>query len=230
MDFLVFLVKLTKKVDKAFSVFKKVFDIKNKPLTSLGIMTIGIVSVVYFLVWISLENIPSKNINPIVDSNPQTLTMDEVQSMIRENGYYGRMRNGTGRGFQNDFSLITEGKVVYDSASNLYWQQSGSQDQMSLILASEYIKQINEEKWAGYSDWRLPTLEEAMTLMEPERIQSSKYPFWAFQIDSIFDSRQEYVWTSDVYSNSFNYLVNYYWGFLSYDDIYGSGSYVRAVR
>ncbi|MCB9501891.1 MAG: DUF1566 domain-containing protein [Deferribacteres bacterium] len=32
-----------------------------------------------------------------------------------------------------------------------------------------YIDSLNKANFAGYSDWRLPTLEEAMTLMEPEK-------------------------------------------------------------
>jgi len=57
-------------------------------------------------------------------------------------------------------------KLVIDHATGLMWQQGGSDGFMTFAAAQEYVQKLNREKFAGYSDWRLPTLAEAMSLME----------------------------------------------------------------
>jgi len=52
---------------------------------------------------------------------------------------------------------------------------------MTYEKVQAYIAQLNRANFGGYSDWRLPTLEEAMCLMEPiksERFESffEKWP------------------------------------------------------
>jgi hypothetical protein len=81
-------------------------------------------------------------------------------------------------------------KVVIDWTAGLMWQQSGSSE-MSFAGPQHYIAELIKEKFAGYADWRLPTLEEAMFLVEPTE---SAYKLY---IDEVFDSRQGVIWTAD---------------------------------
>jgi len=48
------------------------------------------------------------------------------------------------------------------------WQKGGSSGLMTFTDAKQYAHRINSEKFAGFNDWRLPTVEEAMSLMEPQ--------------------------------------------------------------
>ena len=73
-------------------------------------------------------------------------------------------------------------------------------------------------------DWRLPALEEAMSLMEGNRNSEGLY------IDSIFVSRQEWIWTSDLYSASAAWSVDFDFGYCDSSGMEVSSSYVRAVR
>jgi hypothetical protein len=52
--------------------------------------------------------------------------------------------------------------VVVDTLTGLMWQQSGSKKVKSYKEAKEYIKKLNKKQFAGYNNWRLPTLEEAV--------------------------------------------------------------------
>lgn len=140
------------------------------------------------------------------------LTEDAVQSMLQlYNFYCGKYDwskeycNPTGTGIQNNFEKQSKngGAVVIDHASGLMWQQSGSKEYMNYKEAKEYIQKINTEKFAGYDDWRLPTLEEAVSLMEPKKMNGDLY------IDPKFDIKQRWIWTSDTYSASSAWVVNF---------------------
>ena len=116
-----------------------------------------------------------------------------VESMLKKKGFYDSLYNENASGFANDFEVRHDGKVVYDHASGLMWQQSGSKEDMPYDKAKGYIRQLNQgEGFAGYRDWRLPTLEEAMSLMEPTEMNGDLH------IDPLFDSKQQWIWTSDT--------------------------------
>ncbi|MCH8128131.1 DUF1566 domain-containing protein [candidate division KSB1 bacterium] len=76
---------------------------------------------------------------------------------------------------------------------------------------------------ADFSDWRLPTLAEAMTLMEPVKKNEGLF------IDSIFDPQQRWIWTSDKQSASGAWVVDFNFGGCTNYPL-DDGNDVRAVR
>jgi hypothetical protein len=126
---------------------------------------------------------------------------------------------------QNEYE--DQGEVVVDHATGLMWQKSGSPNFMTYQEAQAYIEQLNTQKFAGYSDWRLPTIPELMSLLEPEKQSNDLY------INPIFDAEQWWCWSADrrikgesspgaawrVYFD----VGSVYWGSLN-------SYYVRAVR
>jgi len=155
---------------------------------------------------------------------PNKLTKGAVRLMLQRNGFFDRYMNEFGSGFPHQFEVLEGGCVILDSTSELFWQQSGSRDDyMKYDSAAAYVEQLNEEKFAGFSDWRLPTLEEAMSLMEPKKING-------LHIHPLFNHLQLRIWTadSDRYSKLNDWIVYFDDG--SCGD-YGFGPlYVRAVR
>ncbi len=125
----------------------------------------------------------------------------------------------------NDFEekTINGNNVVIDKATGLTWQQSGSKEYMNYDKARRYILQLNHDKFAGYNDWRLPMLKEAITLLEQEKISDGLF------IDSKFDKTQKWIWTSDLYGASVAWVVYFSYGYCYYG-YFGLDNYVRAVR
>jgi hypothetical protein len=81
---------------------------------------------------------------------------------------------------------------------------------------------LNAKRFAGFGDWRLPTLEEAMSLMEQERKNAGLY------IDTVFDRRQEFIWTVACIDAEGRWFVLFPFGSCIFHVF--DGYFVRAVR
>ena len=122
---------------------------------------------------------------------------------------------------RNDFE--DRGDVVLDQATGLMWQKSGSDGELEYEDARAYIQQLNRQRFAGYDDWRLPTIEELMSLLEPEKQSNGLY------ISPIFDTEQSWCWSADRDSSGLAWGVLFVSGNLDWLILH-STNYVRAVR
>jgi hypothetical protein len=105
------------------------------------------------------------------------------------------------------------------------WQHAASSQQMVYRLAMEWINSLNKRGFAGFNDWRLPTLAEAMTLLEGTPNSEGLY------IDPIFNAKQRlWMWTSDRGGVDSAWYVNFNYGYSKLNRIKSSNNYVRAVR
>jgi hypothetical protein len=117
--------------------------------------------------------------------------------------------NPNGKGIVHQYQLQKDSLVVYDGATKLYWQRSGSEKALLYDDALAYIDSLNRVKFADYIDWRLPTLEEAMSLMEPEQKNVGLFNVGLF-IDPVFDSEQIWIWTASKQSAGRAWCVFFY--------------------
>jgi len=114
--------------------------------------------------------------------------------------------------------------VVFDYATKLMWQRTGSRNQITFAEAEKYISALNDRRFAGYRDWRLPTIEEAMSLMENEKKDG------LYINSDLFDRTQRVIWTADKTHASVAWVVDFYHAFCFYTHIQRSVSFARAVR
>ena len=173
----------------------------------VGMERLGIVQV------ISLRSEPIEN-----------LSEENVKKMLQEKDFFHTNWYWMGKGLQHEYKETTRHneKVIIDHTTGLTWQQAGSFETGNFKKAQEYTPRLNDEKFAGYSDWRLPTLEEAMSLMEAKSED-------ALFINSIFDKAQTGIWTADKGSASRAWNVDFHDGGCAFYDI-NSFDRVRAVR
>lgn len=96
---------------------------------------------------------------------------NNVTLRLQKLGYYDKYKNPNGTGVKHQYKpfKLHGKKLVFDYTTDLIWQRSGSMIDMNSAEAEKYIINMNKKKFAGFVDWRLPTLEEAMSLMIPKK-------------------------------------------------------------
>jgi len=151
---------------------------------------------------------------------------EDVKQMLQQRGLFDKEMNPTGTGIKHQYELSEKAskQVVIDHGTGLTWQQAGSSGALTFKKAHDYIRQLNQDNHAGYTDWRLPTLEEAMSLMEPRVNEHTLF------INPFFDNPQDWIWTSDKYSASVAWYVNFNYGSCNHTHVNSIGVFVRAVR
>lgn len=168
----------------------------------------------------------SSGLMPKFRSQPSSLSENDVKKMLLKNNFFDIRWNKKGK-FDNQLTKnkIQDDEVVIDESSGLVWQQSGSLNEMKYEYAKNWIEELNKKLYAGYSDWRLPTLEEAMSLMEPEKKEG-------LYIDPLFDKNQKWIWTSDLVKgeSAAAWVVYFNKGYCYYNYFTYYSIVVRAVR
>jgi hypothetical protein len=104
-------------------------------------------------------------------SEKSTLSVDQAKVMISDHNFYRTGWNDSGTGIKHNYEtrVLNDALVVVDHATDLMWQKGGSGHPVWMQRAEEYVGDLNAKKWAGFNDWRLPSLEEAMSLMTTEK-------------------------------------------------------------
>ncbi|MDP6584865.1 MAG: DUF1566 domain-containing protein, partial [Anaerolineales bacterium] len=135
-------------------------------------------------------------------SSYKALSVSQVHSMpnvsrrrrLNRGGFSGHST------INHDYNLktIRGEKVVVDNATGLMWHQSGSDDEMNWGDAKEWVEHLNsKEGYAGYRDWRLPTVEEAASLLEPSKKICLEFRHGYKYTDTVFSIKQWCIWTGD---------------------------------
>ena len=154
------------------------------------------------------------------------LSVSQVQSMpnisIREKNDWGFFGHSTII-HRYGLKVINGDKAVIDHATGLMWHQNGSDNYMKWNAAKQWVRGLNGGEYVGYNDWRLPTVEEAASLLEPGEKDGGLY------IDSVFSNKQEWIWTGDEYGQEGAWGVSFGGGLMFWVN-FDSEFYVRPVR
>ena len=90
-----------------------------------------------------------------------------------------------------ELAISAGGQVVFDRSTGPAWQASGTADPLDWESARKYIAHLNAANFGGCSRWRLPTIEEFLSIVRPPGlgIQDCLSP--------AFDRRQKMLWSCD---------------------------------
>ncbi len=110
-----------------------------------------------------------------------------------------------------------------------YWQREAKW--VNWYTANEYAQRMNNKKFAGYTDWRLPTPEEAIALYDRKKRNVDKDGDKIF-IDSMFPKGAGWsTWTSEAKRNKAVVVSFKDEGGQAYQDkISGVDAFLRLVR
>ncbi|MBZ0109898.1 MAG: DUF1566 domain-containing protein [Candidatus Scalindua rubra] len=153
------------------------------------------------------------------------LTVSQVQSMsnisIRRKKAWGFYGHST---IPHEFGtkIIGDNKVVVDNATGLMWHPSGSYEYMKRKEVKRWVRGLNSNGYAGFHDWRVPTVEEASSLLEASEKNGNLY------IDTAFDKKQRWIWTGDSCSSGGMWRVYFDDGYVDCGDV--GLLFVRPVR
>ncbi|MDM8555643.1 TIR domain-containing protein [Desulfococcaceae bacterium HSG7] len=151
-------------------------------------------------------------------SKPLDVSEDDALSVFKLNENWRPLRY-----VSNEYKENGDG-TINDHATGLIWQQSGS-DWLTYKNAQKYVQKLNRKKFAGFNDWRLPTVEELASLLEAEERSDDLY------IDPVFDENQRWCWSSDTVkgSSGLAWVVGFSLGLVLRSHLLYN-SYVRVVR
>ena len=131
--------------------------------------------------------------------------------------------------------------TVTDLQEGLMWKKIDLYQEKKIWSSWEesqkLIESFNEQGYAKYSDWRLPTRKELKSLYEEDKNVPWKY-YWTknvVHIDPIFGYSHCCFWSSELYKDKYAWGFNYIGG-RDYPSMKGGGQYhlslstIRPVR
>ena len=113
--------------------------------------------------------------------------------------------------------------VAYQPATGLLWQRGGSEWGLTLAEGREHVADLNAARFAGFDDWRLPTVDEVCTLLAPPPEGGGHC------VPPVLDPAPDPLWTADRKSFTAGWFVSASMGFVGWQDD-TCRFHVRAVR
>ena len=91
---------------------------------------------------------------------------------------------------QQQFAVL-DASHVRDLNTGILWQRRGSEYTLDWPQASGYVAALNGQRWLGRDTWRLPTMEELLTILRPPTVDRD------FCLPQVFTGDMHWLWSSD---------------------------------
>lgn len=147
---------------------------------------------------------------------------DQIKEIITRWNFYDADLNPQGD-FSNWLADTGDTLTVCDERTGLLWQWAGL-DLCSIRRMTGNIEQLNKDGFAGYHDWRMPTVEEAMSLMEPAPNAKGLY------LHSCFSKEQPFIFIAARRKPTGYWFVDYKHGKIYWSSGTVPGGFCRLCR
>ena len=104
-------------------------------------------------------------------------------------------------------------RLLTDLSTGLTWQRGGSAFAIDWPAARDYIEHLNQEGLGDRRNWRLPTIEELITLLQPNPTGREHC------LPPIFDQHPQRLWSCDRRAYTSAWYVNLDLGFVGWQDL-----------
>ena len=130
-------------------------------------------------------------------SESKDLTQEDLDQVIAAKNFHspGDKIKGSFRHNYEQAELRGIG-VIIDHATNLMWLKAENEERLNWRETEPFTNRMNEHNLAGFSDWRIPTVEELLSLMEPN-MKDGRY------IDPVFQKAILNTWSIDTIEEAF---------------------------
>lgn len=160
-------------------------------------------------------------------SAPATVSGSAYNALLARYGFYDARANAAGTGIGNRFEqrIVGEDVVVVDHRTGLSWEQGGSGFWNATVIGetTRHLDALNERRYGGHADWRLPTLAEALSLVTPGTVGD-------YHIAGVFDAREApQMFTADKTADGAVWIVYFYEG-MALPESPTYNAWTRAVR
>ncbi len=134
----------------------------------------------------------------------RSLEEGEISEMLAAKNMFDAERN-PGGDFQHQYEVRNAGglNLILDRSTNLVWMRQRNLVKMNLSKAISWIESLNHVQYGGITGWRLPTIEEAASLLQNTKGAQGKF------LDAIFGEDIKVIWTGDFSAKSGSWVVDF---------------------
>ena len=133
--------------------------------------------------------------------------------------------------------IVADSDTIIDGAKRLVWLKKDTWQMAGKWMAQrqviEFAGNLNRQRFAGFSDWRLPTTVEAKSLFDKKQKNSDNMGQTIYLSDLFEPGCGFLCWTSDVRHSVQGVRLNFRKGVTIYDDIFrvsrGASRLVRDI-
>jgi TPR repeat protein len=143
-------------------------------------------------------------VSPQLRSEYQTLDEEKLAAMLAAKNMFDAQRNPGGIFPHQYESVHVAGlNLILDRASRRVWTRQRNLVRMNLKKSTRWIESLNGIEYGGIRDWRLPTIEEAASLL---RQGKGTGPIF---LDEVFGGDIQDIWTGDGFTESESWSVDF---------------------
>ncbi len=106
-----------------------------------------------------------------------------------------------------------DGRLLTDIATGLTWQRGGSAFALDWHRACDYVQQLNQTRLGDRDNWRLPTIEELITLLQPQPTGHDHC------LPPVFEQSPQRLWSCDRRTYTSAWHVSLDLGFIGWQDL-----------
>ncbi len=172
------------------------------------------------LPWPEKENVHHPALQ--LPDEPCYLTDEQIEAVIKRWGCTDKLLNKDAI-FVNHFVAGEDELTVIDEHTKLMWQRFGL-DLCSIRNMKSQIKELNSKGFSGHHDWRMPTVEEACSLMEVNVNKKGMF------LHPCFSKEQPFIFTSARRKPTGYWFVDYKQGKVYWSSGTVPGGFCRLCR
>jgi serine/threonine protein kinase len=161
--------------------------------------------------------VAADNSHTMVRKSPAVVTPEERTSV------FNIRPDNRPESFIKNRLYANEDNTVTDNATGLNWMQTEPKDPLTVQEVEGFIKTANAKTPDSSNPWRLPTVNELLSLMQPTKNKNGLY------LDNAFKTPNAAYWSADTYSESLTWYVDFSFQVVDYN-LNDSRYYVRLVR